>query len=196
MNVLDLDQLHQAIIDTLKAGFPNIQNVFDYSDQPLNRIPKPALSIQLTEMEILPDEDSGDEALPVNASFTLYVMFNNNEPNTERSIRKLSSDLALFIKGQRWGLTGIFPAQVERFGIDQFEPSIDRSLIWSVEFSQQLWIGKSVWNDEAFPARVANQLAKNNSQPIRAKPKDPANPNSEWEALTPPTHITTPGIES
>ncbi len=78
----------------------------------------------------------------------------------------------------------------ERFGIDQFEPSIDRSLIWSVEFSQQLWIGKSVWDDEAFPARVANQLAKDNNQPIRAKPKDPSNRQSEWESLTPPTHIT------
>jgi hypothetical protein len=196
MNAFDLDQLHQAIIASLTAGFPDIPNVFDYLEKPQSTLKKPALTVQLTDMEMLPDQDSGDQQLPVKASFTAYLVLDPHEPHAERTIRKRASDLALFIQGQRWGLTGICPAAITGLSVDQFEPDLDRALVWSIDFTQEFHLGKSVWDDDQFPAAMAKQLAKHTNQPICAAPNNPDDPNSDWQALPPPTSIQIKGEEA
>ena len=190
--MINLDQLHQNIIDRIKLQFPALVTVEDYRED-RKRLPVPACLIELTDLEPNPDEDPGTEQLAVLARFDARIVIGFRTTKAQREIRKLAAALATFIQGERFGLP-IGPAVVTSITPDDFSPELDQFEVWRVEWQQPVSLGASVWDGSSFPARMVLQLGQTTYDPtqpaapqmddinkvVLARPIDPAKPNAEW----------------
>ena len=143
---IDLNSLHQAIIDAIAAQFPTLQTVVDYHDD-RKTLRTPAVLVELSDFEATPDDDPGTEQLAVLARFEARIVIGFRTPNAEREIRKLAAALGVFIHMKRWGQPA-GPAEVLTITPDTFEPDLDQFVVWRVEWQQPLHIGVSVWNND------------------------------------------------
>ena len=147
---LDLDALHDGIIASIRAAFPDIATVEDYREE-RQSLPIPAVLIELTELEPAPDEDPGTEQLAALARFDAHIVLGFRTPQIKREIRKLAAALALHVHTNRWGQR-VGPAEVTAIVPDDFTPELDQFEVWRVEWQQMVHIGESVWrNDGAAP---------------------------------------------
>ena len=150
---LDLDALHDGIIASIRAAFPDLAAVEDYRED-RQALPIPAVLIELTELEPSPDEDPGTEQLAALARFDAHIVLGFRTPQIKREIRKLAAALAFHIHGSRWGQR-VGPAEVTAIAPDDFTPELDQFEVWRVEWQQLVHIGESVWrNDGATPVPV------------------------------------------
>ncbi len=142
---INLDSIHQSIIDAITDKFPTLQTVTDYHDsrQPLT---VPACLIELTELTA-EDDDPGTEQLALLARFEARIIIGFRTPSAKREIRKLATSLATFIQNHRWGQP-IGSATVLGCYPDEFSPELDQYEIWRVEWSQEIHFGSSVWTNE------------------------------------------------
>lgn len=143
---LDLDALHDAIVQSIAAQFPALATVEDYREDRLN-LPLPAVLVELIELEPTPDADPMTEQLAALARFDARVVMGFREPQAKRSVRKLAAALALHVSGQRWGQK-IGPAEVVVIAPDDFTPELDQFEVWRVEWQQPVHIGPSIWTDD------------------------------------------------
>lgn len=143
---IDLGTVHQAIIDAVAAQFPDVVTVADYRDD-RDRLPLPAILIELEDMEGAPDEDPGTGQLAMMARFVARVIIGFRTPTAEREIRRLAGALGAFVRLNRWNQP-IGPAEVLVIGPDAFAPELDRYVIWRVEWQQVVHLGASVWTNE------------------------------------------------
>lgn len=143
---LDLDALHDAIVQSIGAQFPTLATVEDYREDRLG-LPLPAVLVDLIELEPTPDADPMTEQLPALARFDARVVVGFRETQAKRTVRKLAAALALHISGQRWGLK-MGPAEVVAIEPDGFTPELDQYEVWRVEWQQPVHIGASIWTDD------------------------------------------------
>jgi hypothetical protein len=194
---LDLDQLHQAIIDKITAQFPDFRTVEDYG-QDRKRLTTPACLIELADMEPVPEEDPGTEQLATLARFEARIIIGFRQLEAKREIRKLAAALGAFIHQQRWGKP-VAPAEVTAITPDEFDPELDQFEVWRVEWQQIIHLGLNVWDGSSFPARMFVQLANKPLDPaqpvelqleggevVMAEPVDPAEPGGLWREVTAP----------
>lgn len=150
---IQLDSLHTAIEDAIKAQFPDLATVEFYSEVRKN-VPKPACLLELTEMDVTMDDDPGTEQLAVMASFEarLVIGFRDNDMKAKLEVRKLAGALAAWIHKtrNRWGLP-VGPATVVGCYQDNFEPELDQYEVWRVEWQQTLHLGETIWTDGTRP---------------------------------------------
>lgn len=156
---IDLDQLHQAIIDTIAAKFGSagtgeLPTVEDY---PEDRKP-PAAAKCVIELVEAPADGAADPGTEQQAFLTRWearVMIHSlRTPNAKRAVRKLALALAAFIRLQRWGLP-VGAADVIGAFPDDFDPELDQFEVWRVEWQQVAHIGATVWtNDGTLPVEV------------------------------------------
>lgn len=152
-NNLDLDLLHDAILDKIREQFPDLQTVEDY-DAPRKDLAVPAVLLELIDMEADPDSDPGTEQLAVVTKWAARVMFSFRQDNVKREIRKLAGALGVLVHDNRWGQT-VNPAKVTVIGPDAFDPAFDKFEVWAVEWDQQVDLGASVWTGEGItPDRI------------------------------------------
>lgn len=150
---IDLNNLHQAIIEAIALQFPSLALVEDYRDD-RKALPLPAALIELVDFEGNPDEDPGTEQLPVIARFEARIIIGFRTANAEREIRKLAAAVGAFVHQRRWGLP-VGPAEVLTITPDDFEPDLDQYVVWRVEWQQAVHLGQSVWtNDGTIPTTV------------------------------------------
>lgn len=155
---VDLDTLHQAVIDAVAAQFPAVQTVEDYRED-RKRLPLPAILIELDDFEAAPDEDPGTEQLAARCRFVARIVIGFRTANAEREIRKLAAALAAFVHLNRWGQP-VEPAQVLTAAPDDFDPDLDQFVVWSVEWQQIVHLGVSVWTNEGeIPTEVLFSVA-------------------------------------
>ena len=149
---IDLDQLHQAIIDSIKARFPELQTVEDY-EAPRKQLSVPACLIELTEME--PDDrDTGTEQLHITLIFEAHLIIGFKTEQAKRAVRKLAAALAHHINKNRWGQK-IDPARVTTVFDNAFSPEQDKYETWTVEWRQNGLIGENIWTNEGeLPSQV------------------------------------------
>lgn len=148
---LDLEQLHTAITDTLKAQFPALVTVEAYREETdRKRLPIPALLFELTEWENAPDDDAGTDQLAVLARFEARIIIGFKTPKAKIEIRKMVAALCSFLRLQRWGMaqSGVGHAQVLGAYPDEFDAALDQYEIWRVEWEQLLHFGVNVWAGE------------------------------------------------
>lgn len=143
---IDLDALHQAIIDAIAAQFPDLETVADYRED-RREIPLPAALIELSDMEAVPDEDPGTGQLAVTARFDARLIIGFRTAQAQREIRKMAAALGVLVHLNRWGLP-VGPAEVLSLGPDEFSPELDQFVVWRVEWAQVVHLGQSVWTNE------------------------------------------------
>ncbi len=143
---IDLDALHDAILQSIAAQFPALETVEGYRDDRLQLV-LPAVLVELTELEPTPDEDPMTEQLATLARFDARIVLGFRDPNVKREIRKLAAALGHHIHQQRWGMP-VGPAEVVSITPDDFSPELDQFEVWRVEWQQPVHIGVSVWNND------------------------------------------------
>lgn len=139
-----LDQVHDGIVDTIKAQFPDLHVEAYRLDR--KALPLPACLVELTELEVVPELDPGTGQLAANATFEAQLVIGFRQPNKnpKREIRNLAAALAAFARLQRWGCK-IGPAMVVGAYRDDFEPELDQYEVWKVEWQQIIHLGETVW---------------------------------------------------
>jgi hypothetical protein len=150
---ITLEALHQAILLAISSQFPDLATVEDYrSDR--SKLPTPACLIELVDLEGAPADNPGTEQLAVLARFSARLIIGGIPDTAEREIRRLSCALAAFTHRQRWGLP-VGPAEVTTIAPDDFDPGMDRFVVWSIEWQQIVHLGDTVWtNDGVIPEVV------------------------------------------
>lgn len=143
---LDLDALHEAILDKIREKFPDLLTVEDY-DADRKKLTVPAVLLELVDMEASPDDDGGSGQLPVVSKWAARVVFGFEQENVKREVRKLAGALGVFVHKNRWGQP-VSPATVTIIGPDAFDPDFDRFEVWAVEWDQKLDLGENVWTGE------------------------------------------------
>lgn len=155
---IDLDVLHSAIVDDIKAAFPQLVTVEFYQDDPEARkkLPIPACLLTISEMEADNDNDPGTEQLCVIATFEAHFVINSiRTQRAALAVRTLAAAFMSWLRKRRWTnpdnpakklptgeamVIGGFP--------DDFSPEIDKFEVWRVEWQQRIHLGDSVWNDD------------------------------------------------
>lgn len=143
---IDLDALHTAVVNAIEEQFPSVVTVADYRED-RQRLPLPAILIELDDIEAAPDEDPGTEQLAARTRWIARIIIGFRTANAEREIRKLAAALGAFIHMQRWGQP-VEAAQVLTISPDTFDPSLDQYVVWAVEWQQVVHLGASVWKPD------------------------------------------------
>jgi hypothetical protein len=151
-----LDQLHQAILDGIRAQFPDLVTVEDYPEDRKALLPAqlPACLVEMTELEASPEDDPGTEQLAAYAGFEARFIIGFRTPKAKRAIRERVAQFLLGLRHQRWGLP-IAPAIPARAYEDPFSPDMDQYEVWAVEWRHLIHLGATVWTDEGeIPTQV------------------------------------------
>jgi hypothetical protein len=152
-DIIDLDQLHDAMLTRIREQFPDLQTVEDYGADRKD-LAVPAVLLALIDMEADPESNPGTEQLAVVTKWAARVVFSFRQENVKREIRKLAGALAVLVHDNRWGQS-VNPAKVTVIGPDAFDPAFDKLEVWAVEWDQQVDLGASVWTGEGVtPDRV------------------------------------------
>lgn len=156
---IDLDLVHQAIVDAIKDQFEDLKTVTDYHED-RKKFSLPACFIELTELSQA-DIDPGTDQLALLSRWEAQLIIGFRTPAAKRSIRKLVTSLAAFIRLQRWGQP-VGPAEVIGCFPDDFNPGLDQYEVWRVEWTQVIHFGSSVWNNEGeIPTEVLVAFSPN-----------------------------------
>lgn len=143
---VDLDALHDASAASIAAAFPIFKTVEAYrADR--KSLPVPACLLSLIDMEPDPDHDPGTEQLAVVASFEAQLILGFRRDEVERAVRKLAGAVAAHIHQQRWGQP-VDAAQVMSISPDDFDPELDRYVVWRIEWQHVIHLGVSVFTDD------------------------------------------------
>ena len=145
---LDIEAFLAAIVADLRAGFPQLQTVEEYSDaylQAATPLRAPAVLIDLFALEPQPDLDPGTGQRAVTPRLEATVVLGFSEPSVERAVRSLAASIGARIAGSRFG-QHIGPAVLVDVEPQTFAPELDQYVAWRVEwFHKPAYLGEAVW---------------------------------------------------
>jgi hypothetical protein len=138
-----LADLHNAICATLKAEIPAIQACEVY---PAIRtiITAPAVFVELSGFE--KGYDPGTEELALRARFEARIIIDSTIENAPIVVRSLASEVAKVVNKNTFNMN-ISPGEFLSAEMDGFRPELDAYLVWLVEWTHEIHLGKSVWED-------------------------------------------------
>ncbi|WP_264686966.1 hypothetical protein [Wolbachia endosymbiont (group B) of Rhopobota naevana] len=135
--------LHQAICTKLKEEIPAIQTCEIY---PAIRkeLVAPAVFVELASLE--PGKDAGTEELALKARFEARIVVDGTVEDSSVVVRTLAAEVARVVNKNTWE-KNVSPAEFLSAEPDGFRPELDAYLVWMVDWSHQLHLGKSVWEE-------------------------------------------------
>jgi hypothetical protein len=135
--------LHQAICSTLKEGISAIQTCAIY---PAIRkeLVAPAVFVELVNLE--PGKDPGTEELALRARFEARIVVDSTIENASIIVRSLAAEVAKVVNKNTFNMN-ISPGKFLSAEMDGFRPELDAYLVWLVEWTHEIHLGKSVWED-------------------------------------------------
>ncbi|XCA33349.1 MAG: hypothetical protein ABS808_00455 [Wolbachia endosymbiont of Polyergus mexicanus] len=145
--------LHQKICTTLKEEIPAIQTCEVY---PMIRreIIAPAVFVELVSLE--PGKDPGTEELALRARFEARVVVDGTVENSSIVVRSLAAEVARVVSKNTWNVKNIAPGEFLSAEVDNFRPELDAYLVWLVEWTHELHLGKSIWEKGKIKAHRIN----------------------------------------
>lgn len=155
---VDPSAIHDAIVADLKAKFPQFQTVQFYrgaEQGERSSLPIPALLLDCDNFEISED-NLGTEQLSTDWSFEVRIVISDIRADRGRfAIRSLAATVAQYIHLRRWRIPGdpdgkCYPtgqARVTQAERDDYDPSLDKFLVWRIDWQQNMSIGDNVWID-------------------------------------------------
>lgn len=136
--------LHNAICTTLKKEIPAIQTCEVYPAIRKELI-APAVFVELSSFE--KGNDHGTEELALKARFEARIMIDSTIENAAIIVRTLAAEVARVVNKNTWNVKNVSPGEFISAEIDGFRPELDAYLVWIVDWSHQLHLGKSVWEE-------------------------------------------------
>ncbi|GKS78702.1 hypothetical protein wHma_07090 [Wolbachia pipientis] len=140
---MNFKDLHNAICTTLKREISSIQTCEIY---PAIRkeLVAPALFVELVSLES--GKDPGTEELALRARFEARIVVDGTVEDSSLVVRSLAAEVARVVNKNTWE-KNVSPAEFLSAEPDGFRPELDAYLVWMVDWSHQLHLGKSVWEE-------------------------------------------------
>ncbi|BFD48207.1 MAG: hypothetical protein DMENIID0003_12810 [Wolbachia endosymbiont of Sergentomyia squamirostris] len=138
------NSLYNAICTTLKREIPAIQTCEIYPSI-RKELLAPALFVELVSLES--GKDPGTEELALKARFEARIVIDSTIENAPIIVRTLAAEVARVVNKNTWNVKNISPAEFLSAEPDGFRPELDAYLVWMVDWSHQLHLGKSVWEE-------------------------------------------------
>ncbi|QTG98266.1 hypothetical protein ACJUAD_04355 [Wolbachia endosymbiont of Rhagoletis indifferens] len=141
---MNLKDLHDKICITLKKEISAIQTCEVY---PAIRkeLVAPAVFIELSSLE--QGKDPGTEELALKARFEARIVVDSTIENAAIIVRTLAAEVAKVVNKNTWNIKNVSPGEFISAEIDGFRPELDAYLVWMVDWSHQLHLGKSIWTE-------------------------------------------------
>lgn len=131
----DLNTLHQAITDTVKAAMPQFETVDSYAAVQQDTA-LPALLHAITGLK--PGTDPGDGHSCVVATFEARIVVDASRPQAELEATALAAQLMVVLRKQYWGIDFVEDARAV-----VAQPKA--VAIWLVQWEQTLHLGDAQW---------------------------------------------------
>ena len=140
---MNLKDLHDKICTTLKKEISAIQTCEVY---PAIRkeLVAPAVFIELSSLE--QGKDPGTEELALKARFEARIVVDGIVEDSSLVVRSLAAEVARVVNKNTWE-KNVSPAEFLSAEPDGFRPELDAYLVWMVDWSHQLHLGKSIWTE-------------------------------------------------
>ncbi|MBX8475403.1 hypothetical protein K5D38_11475 [Pseudomonas cichorii] len=136
-----LDQLFPAIERHISESINGLLYVGTMPDM-LDRVPVPAVVIELVEFEPGTDQGTGETALE--ARIEARVIVGSEREACQQQAAFAASQIAVLLRGQTWGLE-VNPAEFVRAAQDWTRPELDGYAVWVVEWTQGIYLGHEEW---------------------------------------------------
>ncbi|WCR59694.1 MAG: hypothetical protein PG978_001142 [Wolbachia endosymbiont of Ctenocephalides felis wCfeF] len=140
---MNFKDLHNAICTTLKREISSIQTCEIYPSI-RKELVAPAVFVELSGFE--KGHDPGTEELALKARFEARIVIDSTIENAPIIVRSLAAEVARVVNKNTWE-KNVSPAEFFSAEPDGFRPELDAYLVWMVEWSHQLHLGKSVWEE-------------------------------------------------
>ncbi|WP_265035193.1 MULTISPECIES: hypothetical protein [unclassified Wolbachia] len=144
--------LHQAICTTLKKEILTIQTCEVYPTI-RKELLAPAVLVELSSLEKGSDPGTGELALRVR--FEARIVVDSTIENAPIIVRTLAAEVARVVNKNTWE-KNVSPAEFLSAEPDGFRPELDAYLVWMVDWSHQLHLGKSVWEEGKIKPHTIN----------------------------------------
>ncbi|MGL9759586.1 MAG: hypothetical protein ACR5LA_13050, partial [Wolbachia sp.] len=141
---MNFKDLHNAICTTLKKEIPSIQTCEIYPSI-RKELLAPALFVELVSLES--GKDPGTEELALKARFEARIVIDSTIENAHIIVRTLAAEVAKVVNKNTWNVKNVSPGEFISVEVDGFRPELDAYLVWMVDWSHQLHLGKSVWEE-------------------------------------------------
>ena len=141
---MNFKDLHNAICTTLKKEIPAIQTCEVYPAIRKELI-APAVFVELSGFE--KGHDPGTEELALKARFEARIVIDSTIENAAIIVRTLAAEVAKVVNKNTWNIKNVSPGEFISAEIDGFRPELDAYLVWMVDWSHQLHLGKSIWTE-------------------------------------------------
>ncbi|WP_265031291.1 MULTISPECIES: hypothetical protein [unclassified Wolbachia] len=145
--------LHQKICTMLKEEIPAIQTCEVYPTI-RREIIAPAVFVELSSLE--QGKDPGTEELALKARFEARVVVDSTVENASIIVRSLAAEVARVVNKNTWNVKNIAPGEFLSAEVDNFRPELDAYLVWLVEWTHELHLGKSIWKKGKIKAHRIN----------------------------------------
>ncbi|MFP3031492.1 MAG: hypothetical protein ACEY3M_10270, partial [Wolbachia sp.] len=136
--------LHQAICTKLKEEIPAIQTCEIYPSI-RKELVAPAVFVELSGFE--KGHDPGTEELALKARFEARIVIDSTIENAPLIVRTLAAEVAKVVNKNTWNIKNVSPGEFISAEIEGFRPELDAYLVWMVDWSHQLHLGKSIWTE-------------------------------------------------
>lgn len=146
-DAIDLGAALDTIVAAIAAEFDTFKTVAA-EDESRSELKVPAIIVQLSELEPLPDNDAHTGQFPCLVRLEARVILGHRTPKVRREVVKAAGALAAFLHNNRlgvpWGAAAIVAVEP-----DEFAPQADQVDIWRVEWAHEVDIGPSYFVDDS-----------------------------------------------
>lgn len=150
---IDLGVALDKVIATLATQFKTFKTVAA-EDEDRQKLPVPAIIVQMSELEPDPDRDPHTGQLPCLVRLEARIIMGHRTPKARREVIKAAGAVAAFVHSNRLGVPW-GAAMVIAVDPDEFAPQADKFDIWRVEWVHAADIGASYFVDEGVtPSQV------------------------------------------
>lgn len=155
---VSVSDVHAHVLTAVKEAFPELVTVEDYTELPdSGDFPCPVPAFLLTMPSFAHSADTGAERLLVTLDFEARVFGGSTGEGKERAIRDLVAKLALFIDGNRFGLS-MQGARFVKACVDTAFPKFASLSPWLLTFQVSICI-RSEGEEFATPDTVFLSMA-------------------------------------
>lgn len=168
---INLSDVHQAIIDALKARFPRV-TIGSYDPRENLETLAPACLLNIEELPKAPDV--GDGRYPVVAQFAIHCVLGREVTDLQMELQEFAVAVSQFVYEKGIWLKGSVlekPFNIEAYPGNFRKDTLGGFDSWVVTWEQKLYLGASTWQPEAVKSGVrivANPTDEDNQNEYRS----------------------------
>jgi hypothetical protein len=162
---IDLALYHQKVLEVIADKLSDaVASVHAY---PVfeGTVPK-SVSIELDAIFPGDPPDTGTDQLHAELRFAAYIVIPFTDTNPKLVVRRIATQLAGIVRGNRFGCPGAGAARFISANPDDFTVPgksgragmTEEYEVWRVEWAFEAYIGESVWNVDAPPVPISIEI--------------------------------------